>query len=296
MSKSILVTGASGQLGSSIKALVSSDLDNKFTFVDVQELDLIKTQVVEEYFANNVFDTIINCAAYTAVDKAETEQNLADKINHLAVKQLAEIAKKQGSTLVHVSTDYVFNGTNYKPYQENDATDPQSVYGLTKLKGEQAFLSVNPKGIIIRTSWVYSEYGSNFVKTMLKLGTERDSLGVIFDQVGMPTYAGDLAKAILDIVLSKENEDILKTGNKVFHYSDEGVCSWYDFAKTIFEMSGIDCQVSAIETKDYPTPAKRPSYSLLNKKLIKNTFGIYIPYWKVSLKNCLISLQEGVKL
>ena len=292
MSKSILVTGASGQLGSSIKALVSSDLDNKFTFVDVQELDLIKSEVVEECFANNVFDIIINCAAYTAVDKAESEQDLADKINHLAVKQLAEIAKKQGSTLVHVSTDYVFNGTNYKPYQESDATDPQSVYGLTKLKGEQAFLSVNPKGMIIRTSWVYSEYGSNFVKTMLKLGTERDSLGVIFDQVGTPTYAGDLAKAILDIVLSKENEDILKTGNKVFHYSDEGVCSWYDFAKTIFEISGIDCQVSAIETKDYPTPAKRPSYSLLNKKLIKNAFGIYIPYWKDSLETCLQKLKD----
>ena len=287
MSKSVLVTGANGQLGSSIKALVSSDLDNKFTFVDIQELDLIKPELVDEYFANNVFDIIINCAAYTAVDKAESEQKLANKINHLAVKQLAEITKKQGSTLVHVSTDYVFNGKNYKPYQESDATDPQSIYGLTKLKGEQSFLSVNPKGIIIRTSWVYSEYGSNFVKTMLKLGTERDSLGVIFDQIGTPTYARDLAKAILDIVLSEKNENTLKTGNKVFHYSNEGICSWYDFAKAIFEISGIDCQVSAIETKDYPTPAKRPHYSLLNKKLIKNTFGISISYWKNSLEACL---------
>jgi len=293
--KCILVTGKNGQLGQSILSLIGSYPLSTFTFVDREALDLSSSESIERYFKDKKFDAIINCAAYTAVDKAETESGLADQINHLAVKQLAQIAKKQDATFIHLSTDYVFNGQNYKPYEETDKTDPQSVYGLSKLKGEQALEAINPKGIIIRTSWVYSEYGNNFVKTMLRLGKEKVQLGIIFDQVGTPTYAGDLAKAVLDIVESKklaevENNDA--NSNNIFHYSNEGVCSWYDFAKTIFEFSGIECNVSPIETKDYPTPAERPHYSLMNKAKMKNTFAISIPYWKDSLKTCIKRLQE----
>jgi dTDP-4-dehydrorhamnose reductase len=293
--KCILVTGKNGQLGQSILSLIGSYPLSTFTFVDREALDLSSSESIERYFKDKKFDAIINCAAYTAVDKAETESGLADQINHLAVKQLAQIAKKQDATFIHLSTDYVFNGQNYKPYEETDKTDPQSVYGLSKLKGEQALEAINPKGIIIRTSWVYSEYGNNFVKTMLRLGKEKVQLGIIFDQVGTPTYAGDLAKAVLDIVESKklaevENNDA--NSNNIFHYSNEGVCSWYDFAKTIFEFSGIECNVSPIETKDYPTPAERPHYSLMNKAKMKNTFAISIPYWKDSLQMCTQRLKE----
>jgi dTDP-4-dehydrorhamnose reductase len=293
--KCILVTGKNGQLGQSILSLIGSYPLSTFTFVDREALDLSSSESIERYFKDKKFDVIINCAAYTAVDKAETESGLADQINHLAVKQLAQIAKKQDATFIHLSTDYVFNGQNYKPYEETDKTDPQSVYGLSKLKGEQALQAINPKGIIIRTSWVYSEYGNNFVKTMLRLGKEKEQLGIIFDQVGTPTYAGDLAKAVLDIVKSNKLEEVENNeanSNNIFHYSNEGVCSWYDFAKTIFEFSGIECQVSPIETRDYPTPAKRPHYSLMNKAKIKNTFAISIPYWKDSLQMCVQRLKE----
>jgi dTDP-4-dehydrorhamnose reductase len=265
------------------------------TFVGRDQLDLTNTESIEAYFSNHKYDAIINCAAYTAVDKAESEPGLADQINHQAVSTLAEIAKQQGVMLIHISTDYVFNGQSYKPYQENDATDPQGVYGKTKLNGEQAFLNINPNGCIIRTSWVYSEHGNNFVKTMLRLGKERGELGVIFDQVGTPTYARDLAIAILAIIEKSGNSEILQSKqseDKVFHFSNEGVCSWYDFAKTIFEYSDIDCQVSPIETKDYPTPASRPHYSVMNKHTIKYTFDMSIPYWKDSLKKCLSILKE----
>ena len=290
-SKSILVTGSNGQLGSSIKDLVSVYPDAQFAFVSREDLDLSSSEIIESFFSRNQYDVIINCAAYTAVDKAESEPELANQINHLAVKQLAEIAKQQGITLIHISTDYVFDGQNYKPYVESDTVNPQSVYGETKLKGEQAFLEVNPAGCIIRTSWVYSEYCNNFVKTMKRLGKERDGLGVIFDQIGSPTYAGDLAKAILTIVESGTVKQLEKE-NKVFHFSNEGVCSWYDFAKSIFEISEIQCDVSPIETKDYPTPATRPHYSLLNKAKIKQTFALSIPYWKDSLQTCIKRLQE----
>jgi dTDP-4-dehydrorhamnose reductase len=291
MSKSILVTGSNGQLGSSIQDLVPEHPGYQFTFVDVQGLDLTKPEAIQAFFDKARFDIIINCAAHTAVDKAESEPGLANQINYLAVKQLAEIAKQQDATLIHISTDYVFNGQNYKPYIETDATNPQSIYGETKLKGEQAFLEVNPKGCIIRTSWVYSEYGNNFVKTMLRLGKEKDQLGIIFDQVGTPTYSGDLAKAILAITGSDKLKE-LDRENKFFHFSNEGVCSWYDFAKTIFELSAIQCEVNPIETKDYPTPAARPHYSLLNKAKIKQTFNLSIPYWKDSLQTCIKRLQE----
>jgi dTDP-4-dehydrorhamnose reductase len=294
----ILVTGKSGQLGQSLKALVNkeqSTVDNRlvFNFVGREELDLSNPESIEAYFANNQFDVIINCAAYTAVDKAESEPGLADQVNHLAVKQLAEIAKQQDATLIHISTDYVFNGQNYKPYIESDQTDPQSGYGATKLKGEQAIQAINPKGCIIRTSWVYSEFGNNFVKTMLRLGKEKDQLGIIFDQIGTPTYAGDLAEAILQIIDALHSKLNIKNSTfcNVYHYSNDGVCSWYDFAQTIFEYAKIHCVVLPIETSDYPTPAKRPHYSLMNKAKIKEVYNLEIPYWKDSLKKCLMSIS-----
>lgn len=290
MARSILVTGANGQLGKSLQDLSQEHAGFKFSFVDRATLDLSNNANIQAFFADKSFDIVINCAAHTAVDKAESEPELADQINHQAVKTLAEIAKQKDMILLHISTDYVFNGQGYKPYQETQGTDPQGVYGATKLKGEQAFFAVNPKGGVIRTSWVYSEHGNNFVKTMQRLGKERDELGVIFDQVGTPTYAGDLASCILEI-LSKHSQQLSQKSD-LFHFSNEGVCSWYDFAKTIFELSDIACKVNPIETKDYPTPAKRPHYSVLNKSKIKQAFDIEIPYWKDSLALCLERLQE----
>lgn len=290
MNKRVLVTGAKGQLGQSLKRLTSHYPQFTFEFVGRDELDLSNPKSIEIYFTLHTYDIIINCAAYTGVDKAESNIELAEAINYHSVKSLAQTAKQQNATLIHVSTDYVFNGESFKPYQEDYPTDPLGVYGSSKLKGEQAFLEVNPMGCIIRTSWIYSEYGNNFVKTMLKLGKERDQLGVIFDQVGTPTYAGDLAKAILQLLTSHDSR--LTQKSEIFHFSNEGVCSWYDFAKAIFELSAIKCTVKPIETKDYPTPAKRPHFSVLNKQKIKQTFEFEIPYWIDSLKTCLKTLQE----
>lgn len=290
MLKKTLVTGKYGQLGQSLLALKEAYPLLDMTFVGRNELDLSCATSINDYFKEKAFDVIINCAAYTAVDKAESEPELADQINHHAVKQLAEIAKQQACVLIHISTDYVFNGQNYKPYIETDVTDPQSVYGDTKLKGELAIKAINPKGCIIRTSWVYSEFGNNFVKTMQRLGSERDQLNVIFDQVGTPTYAGDLANAILKVV----SRDTPGAENDTYLFSNEGVCSWYDFAKAIFEESDVECVVNPIETKDYPTPAIRPHYSLMNKAKIKADINLTIPYWKDSLKLCIQRLQETV--
>jgi dTDP-4-dehydrorhamnose reductase len=284
----ILVTGANGQLGSEIKAISPLYGQYEFTFADRSTLDLSNLCKLEDYFDDKTFDVIINCAAYTAVDKAETDKDLADTINHRAVSLLAKIAKKKKSTFIHISTDYIFNGQNYRPYVESDPTDPQGVYGRSKRDGENAILAVVPANtIIIRTSWVYSPFGNNFVKTMLRLGKERDSLGVIFDQIGTPTYARDLAYAILDILPNIQNST-----PEIYHYSNEGCASWYDFAKAIFELSSVQCTVNPITTDQYPTPATRPHYSLLNKAKIKNDFGIVIPYWKNSLKQCLEHLGE----
>ena len=283
----ILVTGSNGQVGRELQAL-SSVYEYNFYFTDRDSLDITDKYVVETFVKNNAIDIIINAAAYTAVDKAEEDKENADKVNHLATKYLAEIAKEQECKLIHISTDYVFDGKNYKPYNEDDITNPNSVYGATKLAGEKAMQKVNPKNsIIIRTSWVYSSYGANFVKTMLRLGKERASLGVIFDQVGTPTYAKDLARTILDILPQINNEVV-----EIYHYSNEGVLSWYDFAKEIMRMAKIECVVNSIETKNYPTPATRPHYSLLNKAKIKKDFSITIPYWKDSLDNCLKVLGE----
>ncbi|MFK5947659.1 MAG: dTDP-4-dehydrorhamnose reductase [Methylococcales bacterium] len=287
--KTILVTGQNGQLGQSLQSLVKKNSQYQFTFTGRDQLDLSNSESITSYFSQHKFDLIINCAAYTAVDKAEEQQQLAEAINYLAVKQLAEIAKKNNSILLHISTDYIFDGTNYKPYIEDDAINPQNIYGSTKLKGEQAIQAIDSDAIIIRTSWVYSEYGYNFVKTMLKLGKEKDELNVIFDQIGVPTYATDLASCILTIVDSLNSSR--QIGVSVYHYSNEGVCSWYDFAKAIFEYTNTACKVSPIETKDYPTPAKRPLYSVLNKAKIKQKYQLNIPYWKDSLQACLNKLQ-----
>jgi len=290
MRKSILVTGSNGQLGSEFHEFNVLHTDYEFTFISRQELDLSDSAAIQTWFFDKSFDVIINCAAYTAVDKAESEQDLAREINTNAVDTLARIAKEKNSSFIHISTDYVFNGENFKPYLETDLTNPQGIYGQTKLEGELAMLAINPKkSIIIRTSWVYSRFGNNFVKTMLRLGKERGELGVIYDQVGTPTSARDLAQAILSII-QHPKLNAQKT-TEIFHFSNEGVCSWYDFAKTIFELSAIPCLVKPIETLDYPTPAKRPHYSLLNKAKIKNTFDITIPYWKNSLQECLNELQ-----
>ncbi|MFT6778318.1 MAG: dTDP-4-dehydrorhamnose reductase [Paraglaciecola sp.] len=287
----ILVTGGSGQLGRSIQELAQLYPSYQFSFPTREQLDLSKPKSISDYFNKKIFDVIINCAAHTAVDKAESETELANQLNHLAVKQLAVVANKQQAKLIHISTDYVFAGTSHKPYVESDSVDPQGVYGLTKLKGEQTIRSIMPRdAIIIRTSWVYSEYGNNFVKTMHKLGEQRDELNVIFDQIGTPTYAGDLAHAIMQIIHSFRQPIF---ASHLYHYSNEGVCSWYDFAKTIFELAVIDCQVNPIETKDYPTPAKRPHYCVLNKAKIKQSYNLTIPYWKDSLQQCLSALQKS---
>ncbi|WP_422555876.1 dTDP-4-dehydrorhamnose reductase [Sulfuricurvum sp.] len=284
----VLVSGVSGQLGSEIKAISTLYPQYDFTFADRSMLDLSNLCKMEDFFEGKIFDAIINCAAYTAVDKAESEIDFADTINHRFVSMLAKIAKKKNTLLIHLSTDYVFDGKNYRPYIESDPSDPQGVYGCTKRDGENAILSVAPcNTIIIRTSWVYSSFGNNFVKTMLRLGHERDNLGVIFDQVGTPTYARDLAQAILDILPQINN-----TKPEIYHYSNEGAASWYDFAKAIFELSSVTCQVNPITTDQYPTPASRPHYSLLNKSKIKNDFNLSIPYWRDSLKECLNTLGE----
>ena len=286
----ILVTGSNGQVGSEIKEL-SSNYPYNFYFTCKDNLDITNEKAIEAFIVKNNITVIINCAAYTAVDKAESEIDLADKINHQAVFYLASIAKDKKIKFIHISTDYVFDGTNYKPYIETNSTNPQSVYGKTKLDGEKALQLLNPENsIIIRTSWVYSSYGNNFVKTMLRLGKERNSLGVIYDQVGSPTYAKDLAKTILDILPKINNMQ-----TEVYNYSNEGVCSWYDFAKEIMKMAKLPCKINSIETLDYPTPAKRPHFSLLNKAKIKNEFGIEIPYWKDSLEHCLKKINVNDK-
>ena len=292
----VLITGSNGQLGSELRILNDEFLILNYQcfFTTSQDLDITEHQKVKEFIKINDIKIILNCAAYTAVDKAQNEQELADKINHLAVKNLAMLSNEFGIKLIHISTDYVFDGTNFKPYTEDDTTNPQSVYGSTKLDGEKTILECNLKNsIIIRTSWVYSHYGANFVKTMLRLGKEKESLGVIFDQVGTPTYAKDLAKAILQIIQhSAFNTQNSTPSTEIYNFSNEGVVSWYDFAKEIMKMAKLDCKVNPIETKEYPTPAKRPHYSLLNKSKIKNVFDIEIPYWKDGLDDCLKRLGE----
>lgn len=286
--QTILVTGANGQLGQEIACLADLYTAYRFIFATKNTLDITQENAITDFCQQHKVDIIINCAAYTAVDNAEMETTLSESTNHYAVQLLALYAKKYAIKLIHISTDYVFNGQNFKPYTENDITAPQNNYGTSKLAGEKAMQAINPENsLIIRTSWLYSSFGSNFVKTMLKLGHEKESLRVIYDQVGTPTYAADLAKTILDILPQINNKTI-----EIYHYSNEGVLSWYDFAKEIMKMAKLTCKVFPIETKDYPTAAKRPYYSILNKSKIKNDFKVDIPYWKDSLDMCLRKLGE----
>ena len=275
----ILVTGGNGQLGSELKEIAPNYQDYNFLFTNVKDLDITNYFAVAGFIQSNNITVIINCAAYTAVDKAESEPELADAINHLAVANFSEIAKKNNIKLVHISTDYVFDGTNHKPYVETDTPNPQSVYGKTKLEGELAMQQINPaNSIIIRTSWVYSKYGNNFVKTMLHLAETRDEISVVADQIGSPTNAADLAEAILNILPQISNETV-----ELFHYSNEGVCSWYDLANAIFEIKGQVIKVIPIDSTQYPTPAERPFYSVLNKSRIKQLYNTKIPHWRKSL-------------
>ena len=283
----ILVTGSNGQVGSELREL-STNYEYNFFFTDRESLDITNPHAITEFIELNKIDIIINSAAYTAVDKAQTDKDLADLVNHIAVKILSKIAKEKDIKFIHISTDYVFDGKNYMPYTEDDKTNPIGVYGKTKLDGENIMREINPhNSIIIRTSWVYSSFGANFVKTMLRLGKDRDELGVIFDQVGTPTYARDLAKTILDILPKISNEKV-----EIYNYSNEGVLSWYDFSKEIMKMAKIDCKINPIESKDYPTPVKRPHFSVLNKSKIKEKFSINIPFYKDSLDKCLKVLGE----
>ena len=289
--KNILVTGAYGQLGNEVRILSANYPDYNFMFTDVDSLDITDKNELIDFVTGNDIRYIINCAAYTAVDKAEDDAELCEKINATAVKNLGLAAAEAGAGIIHVSTDYVFDGTSCRPYTEDMPTKPCSVYGKTKLKGEKNLLKACPNAIIIRTAWLYSPFGNNFVKTMIKLGSERESLNVIFDQVGTPTYALDLADAILKAMDQTIDTDHEKGG--VYHFSNEGVCSWYDFTIKIHEIAGIKtCKVNPIETKDYPTKAARPHYSVLNKSKIKQTFNISIPHWEASLKDCIKELSE----
>lgn len=281
----ILVTGGNGQLGNSIKKISSDYPQHTFFFTDVPEVDITNLELLDRLMEEKSVDAIINCAAYTAVDKAESDVVLAESINVAGPKNLAEAAKKRGAKLIHVSTDYVFNGTANEPLKEEAQTDPIGVYGRTKLAGEQAVKNSGCDALVIRTAWLYSEFGNNFVKTMLRLGREREQLGVVFDQVGTPTYAPDLAVAIMTLL------DKGFTGFDLYHFSNEGVISWYDFTKAIFRLENINITLNPIESCEYPTPAKRPAYSVLNKKKIKAA-GVSVPYWEDSLRVCLKELAK----
>ncbi len=274
-------------MGNEMRNLSGNDRANRYIFTDVQELDITDPARVQAFLSENTVDFVVNCAAYTAVDKAESEIELCRKINAFAVENLAKASAATGAKMIHVSTDYVYSGTHYMPYVESDAVAPTSVYGVTKLEGEQLLLAANPASVILRTSWLYSPYGNNFVKTMLRLGREREKLSVVFDQVGTPTYAADLAAAIVTILNAPE----FVPG--IYNFSNEGVCSWYDFTLTIHRMAGIDtCRVSPIDTADYPSAATRPFYSVMNKKKIKATYGVEIPHWEESLQKCIAILEN----
>lgn len=288
--KTILVTGSDGQLGSELKKL-SKGAKFDFVFTDVAELDITDIQACAVFFDDVKPDFVINCAAYTAVDKAESDKRLAWKINVDAVKNLVISCSLHNSYLIQISTDYVFDGKSSVPYVERDLVAPQSEYGKTKAASELEVLTYS-KSLVIRTSWLYSTFGNNFVKTMIRLGQERKSLDVVFDQVGTPTYAEDLAAAILEIA-GKIDSGEKNFAAGLFHYSNEGVCSWYDFACAIMKLSGSKCKIYPIETSDYPTPAKRPQYGVLNKAKIKSIYGIKINHWYSSLVKMIDSLNQA---
>lgn len=281
----ILITGSNGQLGNEMQLVAKQHVNFNYIFTDVDELDICDKKAVDAILEQNNVDVIVNCAAYTAVDKAEEDVELCYKINELAVRNLAEVASNRGAKVIHVSTDYVFDGTNYLPYAEDQEVCPATVYGKSKRAGEEALLAFCPQSVILRTAWLYSCFGNNFVKTMIKLGKERDSLNVVFDQVGSPTYAADLAEAIMQIII---HENFVAG---IYHYSNEGVCSWYDFTKSIHRLAGVNtCQVYPIESWQYPAKTPRPHFSVLNKAKIKNTYGINVPHWEDSLARCIAAL------
>lgn len=282
MKKNILVTGCNGQLGREIQKLEIFYPNVCFHFTDINELDITSDIQLDQFFSQRDINYIINCAAYTAVDKAETERDLATLINVTAVELIAKIANKYGASIIQISTDYIFDGERSSPYFEWDIPNPNSFYGHTKYLSEEKIKLFATNAIIIRTSWLYSEYGHNFVKTMLHLGTERESLKVVDDQFGSPTYAADLAEMILRLI---SHHDI--SGIEIYNYSNEGHCSWFEFAQAIMEIKNIECKIIPIKTKDYPTKAKRPAYSLLDKSKITQKLKIAIPHWKDSLKKCL---------
>lgn len=291
MNKQVLVTGANGQLGSELKELSAAVPFLDFVFVDIDELDLTDDRSVFCFFAKNSIDYVVNCAAYTAVDKAESEPGQAGMINTNAPEILLRAAMEYNpdAKMIHISTDYVFNGEKNRPYTEEDEVNPTGVYGWTKLEGEKR-IQDNDNVIIIRTSWLYSSFGHNFVKTVLRLAAERDELRIVIDQVGTPTYARDLARAILHILEKDVKEDYFQAG--IYHYSNEGVASWYDFAVNILELSDINKKVVPIKTEEFPTPAKRPHFSVLDKTKIKTVYGVEVPYWRTSLKECLKKLGD----
>ena len=283
--KNILLTGANGQLGNEMRVLSAENSGYTYFFTDVAELDICNEKAVLEFVKVNDINVVVNCAAYTAVDKAEENIELCTKLNADAVGYLAKAAEANHAEFIQISTDYVFDGTAHVPYVETEPTCPNSVYGNTKLAGEQLAMQYCSRTMIIRTAWLYSTFGNNFVKTMIRLGKERDSLGVIFDQIGTPTYARDLARAIYAAIAQG-----VVPG--VYHFSNEGVCSWYDFTKAIHRLAGITaCQVKPLHTEEYPTPAKRPHYSVLDKTKIKDTYHIEIPYWMDSLQSCIADLE-----
>lgn len=277
----ILVTGCNGQLGNEIQLLEKEYPQHTYFNTDVAELDITNQLAVNDFINRHAIDGVINCAAYTAVDKAEGDKELCTTLNTVAPSYLAAAIDKRGGWIIHVSTDYVFDGTHHTPYVETDTPSPDSVYGSTKLAGELGVSKFCKKHMIIRTAWLYSAFGNNFVKTMIRFGKEKTELGVIFDQIGTPTYARDLAVTIMTAV-----DKGIETG--VYHYSNEGVISWYDFTKAIHRIAGIkDCKVRPLHTSEYPTAANRPAYSVLDKTKIKQTYGIEIPYWEDSLKECI---------
>ncbi|MEO6584645.1 MAG: dTDP-4-dehydrorhamnose reductase [Ferruginibacter sp.] len=289
LTKNILVTGANGQLGSEIKALQNNYPNYQFFFVDKNELNIVDAAAIDNYFGKNKITHCINCAAYTAVDKAETQWVQSFSVNGVAVGTLAAACKKHHALLIHISTDYVFNGNGKAPYKETDATDPVNLYGQSKLKGEELAVQNNPDTIIIRTSWLYSSFGNNFVKTMLRLMREKESISVVDDQLGTPTYATDLADAILKII------EVNKPRSGIYHYSNSGIINWFQFAVAIKEISGSACEVKPIPTLAYPTPAKRPAYSAFDTKKIHSQLGVEILGWRESLEKCLTLLNEPLR-
>lgn len=284
--KNILITGANGQLGNEIRNLSLQYPQFNMHFTDVAELDITNEEAINGFIQQHQIDCVVNCAAFTAVDKAEAQPDLCDLLNHKAPGYLAQAIARQGGHIIHISTDYVFNGQSFIPYTEDMPTCPASVYGITKLAGEKAVAEACPSHVIIRTAWLYSTYGNNFVKTMIRLGKEREQLGVVFDQIGTPTYAADLAQAIFHIM-----EQGITPG--IYHFSNEGCTSWYDFTKAIHQLAGIStCRVSPLHTAEYPVPAPRPHYSVLDKTKIKQTYHIDVPYWIDSLHTCINKLQH----